>query len=86
MIGVVRSRAVRLLEVAGLAGMVASLSTGCSVYQAFSFGWPEGIARRFDLEGWDAVTVDGRDPNALEEALSRDETERPVCVVATVRR
>ncbi|MGH3718584.1 MAG: aa3-type cytochrome oxidase subunit II [Pseudonocardiaceae bacterium] len=43
MIGVVRSRAVRLLKVAGLAGMVTSLSSGCSVYQAFSFGWPEGI-------------------------------------------
>jgi len=42
-IGVVRSRAVRLLKVAGLAGVVACLSTGCSVYQAFSFGWPEGI-------------------------------------------
>jgi cytochrome c oxidase subunit 2 len=42
-IGVVHSRAVRLLKVAGLAGMVAILSTGCSVYQAFSFGWPEGI-------------------------------------------
>lgn len=43
MIGVVRSRAVRLLKVTGLAGMVAFMSTGCSVYQAFSFGWPEGV-------------------------------------------
>jgi len=42
-IGVVRFRASRLLKVAGLAGMVAVLSSGCSVYQAFSFGWPEGI-------------------------------------------
>jgi cytochrome c oxidase subunit II len=42
-IGVVRSRAIRLLKVAGLAGVVAFLSTGCSVYQALSFGWPEGI-------------------------------------------
>ncbi|MGB8960792.1 MAG: cytochrome c oxidase subunit II [Pseudonocardiaceae bacterium] len=41
--GVVRSRAVRLLRVAGLVGMAAFLSSGCSVYQAFSFGWPEGI-------------------------------------------
>jgi transketolase len=32
-------------------------------------GWPGGIARRFDLEGWDAVTVDGRDHDALEDAL-----------------
>ncbi|MFY9807704.1 MAG: cytochrome c oxidase subunit II transmembrane domain-containing protein, partial [Pseudonocardiaceae bacterium] len=43
MIGVVRPRAVQLLRVAGLVGMVAFLSSGCSVYQAFSFGWPEGI-------------------------------------------
>lgn len=43
MIGVVRSRIGRLLKVAGLAAMVALVSTGCSVYQAFSFGWPQGV-------------------------------------------
>jgi cytochrome c oxidase subunit II len=42
-ISVVRSRAFRLLKVAGLAGMIAALSTGCSVDQAFSLGWPQGI-------------------------------------------
>jgi cytochrome c oxidase subunit 2 len=42
-IGVVRSRAMRLLKVAGLAGMIAFVSTGCSVYQAFAFGWPQGV-------------------------------------------
>jgi cytochrome c oxidase subunit II len=42
-IDVVAPRAVRLLKVAGLAGLVTLLSTGCSVYQAFSFGWPEGV-------------------------------------------
>jgi cytochrome c oxidase subunit 2 len=42
-IGVVRSRAVRLLKVAGLAGLIAFVSTGCSVYQAFAFGWPQGV-------------------------------------------
>ncbi|MDQ4094273.1 MAG: cytochrome c oxidase subunit II [Actinomycetota bacterium] len=41
--GVVRSRAVRLLKVAGLAGMVAFVSTGCSVHDVFAFGWPEGV-------------------------------------------
>jgi len=51
-----------------------------------SYGWPEGIARRFDLEGWDAVTVDGRDHDALEEALSRNHVEGPVAVIAEVRR
>ncbi|MGH3990487.1 MAG: cytochrome c oxidase subunit II transmembrane domain-containing protein, partial [Pseudonocardiaceae bacterium] len=43
MIGVVRSRAVRLLKVAGLVGTVAILSTGCSVHDVFAFGWPEGV-------------------------------------------
>lgn len=48
-------------------------------------GWPDGVARRFDLEGWNAVTVDGRDRNALEAALSRNRVRGPVCVVAEVR-
>ena len=43
MIGVVRSRPVRLLKVAGLAAMISFVSTGCSVHQAFAFGWPEGV-------------------------------------------
>ena len=50
-----------------------------------SHGWPGGIARRFDLEGWDAITVDGRDRDALEDALTR-ESLAPRCVVAEVRR
>jgi transketolase len=48
-------------------------------------GWPGGIARRFDLEGWDAVTVEGRDRGALEQALLR-RSGGPTCVVAEVRR
>jgi cytochrome c oxidase subunit 2 len=42
-IGVALSRAVRLLKVASLVGMVAFLSAGCSVYEAFAFGWPKGV-------------------------------------------
>src|SRR5262249_17857922 len=62
--GVVRSRAVRLLKVAGLVGMMAvmaSVTTGCSVYEAFSFGWPEGITpqaeRMRDLWIWATVAA-----------------------------
>jgi transketolase len=50
-------------------------------------GWPEGIERRFMLEGWIALRVDGRDHEALEAALRPDlEGKRPRCIVADVRR
>ena len=51
-----------------------------------SYGWPEGIARRFDLEGWDAVTVDGRDHDALTEAMAGTHVAAPRAVIAEVRR
>jgi transketolase len=47
------------------------------------YGWPGGVERRFQLEGWNTVRVDGRDHAALADALER-ETERPHCVVAEV--
>jgi transketolase len=51
------------------------------------FGWPEGIERRFMLEGWIALRVDGRDHEALEAALRPDlEGKRPRCIVAEVTR
>ena len=51
------------------------------------YGWPEGIERRFMLEGWAALRVDGRDHDQLEAALTPDpEGERPRCIVAEVER
>jgi len=48
-------------------------------------GWPEGIERRFMLEGWTALRVDGRDHEALEAALRPDlEGRHPRCIVAEV--
>jgi transketolase len=48
-------------------------------------GWPEGVERRFMLEGWAAVRVDGRDHEQLEAALTPDpDGTRPRCVVAEV--
>ncbi|HEY4235843.1 MAG TPA: transketolase [Gaiellaceae bacterium] len=48
-------------------------------------GWPEGIERRFMLEGWIAQRVDGRDHEALEAALTPvPDASRPRCVVAEV--
>ncbi len=48
-------------------------------------GWPGGVASRFAGEGWAAVTVDGRDADALEEALTAEHPGRPAVVVAEVR-
>lgn len=48
-------------------------------------GWPGGIERRFRLEGWTALRVDGRDQQALEVALLPDPAAaRPRCIVAEV--
>ena len=50
-----------------------------------ALGWPEGIERRFMLEGWIALRVDGRDHEALEAALRPDlDGRRPRCIVAEV--
>jgi len=50
-----------------------------------SRGWPEGIERRFMLEGWAALRVDGRDHEELEAALTPDPAgTRPRVVVAEV--
>ena len=52
-----------------------------------SHGWPGGIERRFMLEGWAALRVDGRDHEQLEAALTPDpEGERPRCIVAEVEK
>ena len=50
-----------------------------------SSGWPEGVERRFMLEGWAALRVDGRDHDQLEAALTPDpDATRPRCIVAEV--
>jgi transketolase len=43
-----------------------------------------GIASRFTVNGWTASTVDGRDQDALENALNGHRTDRPHVVVAVV--
>jgi len=47
-------------------------------------GWPGGIARRFDVEGWETRTVSGRDHDALHEAFTTPHPGRPLAVVAVV--
>jgi transketolase len=49
-----------------------------------SHGWPGGIARRFEVEGWHATTVDGRDHDQLYTALTTRH-DGPNVVVATIR-
>jgi len=49
-----------------------------------SYAVPGRIAARFEVEGWDTVTVDGRDHDLLEKALSHRGIGRPNAVIATV--
>ena len=49
-----------------------------------SYAVPGRIAERFAVEGWHTASVDGRDHDALEKALSHREFGRPNVVVATV--
>jgi transketolase len=52
--------------------------------QSATHGWPGGIASRF--VGWTASTVDGRDHDAIERALSDRHRDRPYVVIAAVER
>jgi transketolase len=47
-------------------------------------GWPQGVERRFELEGWNAVTVCGRDHDAIEAAFGTAPGDRPHVVVAEI--
>jgi transketolase len=49
-------------------------------------GWPGGIAARFAVEGWDTAAVDGRDHDAMFDALTVAHPDRPLAVVARVGR
>ena len=65
----------------GLASLTAIVIDNDSSFH----GWPEGVERRFMLEGWAAVRVDGRDHEQLEPALLPDpEATRPRVIVAEV--
>ena len=47
-------------------------------------GWPGGIGHRFELEGWSAATIWGRDHDAIEAAFAAAPGDRPHVVVADV--
>src|SRR5712691_3626105 len=50
-----------------------------------TYRWPGGVERRFELEGWSTLRVDGRDHDALEDALEIANGQ-PHCVVAEIAR
>jgi transketolase len=54
--------------------------------QSSSYGWPGGVAARFELEGWSTATVNGRDHAGLERAFNAEHAGRPHAVVAVVER
>ena len=65
----------------GLGSLTAVVIDNASAWH----GWPDGIERRFMLEGWMALRVDGRDHDALAAALMPDPAAaRPRCIVAEV--
>jgi transketolase len=49
-----------------------------------SLGWHGGLERRFEVEGWQATRVSGRDHAALERALRRTSSIAPTVVVAAI--
>jgi transketolase len=54
--------------------------------ESSSYGWPNGIERRFTVEGWEAFVVSGRDHDELEGALAAPPNGLPRVVVARVER
>ena len=51
-----------------------------------TYGWPGGIAARFEIEGWAAAAVDGRDHDALAASLTAEHRGQPNVVVAEVEK
>jgi transketolase len=51
-----------------------------------TYGWPGGIAGRFQIESWAAATVDGRDHDALAAAMTAEHRGQPNVVVAEVEK
>jgi transketolase len=71
------------LELAAALGLDA-LTVVVVDNRSTSYTVPGRIAERFATEGWQVTTVDGRDHDALEKALSERGVGRPTAVVATV--
>jgi transketolase len=71
------------IEYAGRRG-IESLTAVVIDNESSSWGWPGGIAARFDLAGWSSAAVDGRDHEALRAAFTAPHPGRPLAVIAHV--
>jgi transketolase len=49
-----------------------------------TYGWPGGIASLFVVHGWSAVTIDGRDHDAISAAVTTREPNKPHAVIAHI--
>ncbi len=72
--------ALELAPALGLDGLTVAVVDNRST----SYAVPGRIGARFATEGWQVTTVDGRDHDALEKALSERGVGVPNAVVATV--
>jgi transketolase len=71
------------IQYAGRAGL-GNLTAVVIDNESAQHGWPGGIAARFEVEGWGAADVDGRNRPALAAALARTSGDRPEVVVAHI--
>jgi len=69
---------------AGATGL-GSLTVVVVDNESSTHGWPGGIAVRFAVNGWGALTVDGHDHDELERALRAHDSVHPHVVVARTR-
>src|SRR5262245_48644541 len=68
---------------AGAAGL-PNLTVIAVDNQSSTYGWRGGVAPHFAVNGWSTATVDGRDHDEIEGALSIRPADRPHLVVAVV--
>ena len=71
------------IQYAGRAGL-GNLTAVVIDNSSASLGWPDGIGRRFTVEGWTGVDVDGRDHDAMEHAFAAGTDTAPHVVIAHV--
>src|SRR5699024_8465476 len=70
------------IAVAGRYGL-ANLTTVVVDNASSQLGWPGGSGSRFEIEGWQARSVHGRDHDTLHTAFTSPHPGRPLAVVVT---